>query len=102
MEDLTLAVVLTAAGATASAALITGLIAIAKQLVVVGPWINADREPTIAFVLSAGARRRRGALGRRVHPGRAVRGLIGLVRVAQIAMGVHDTVKSATTGGMAR
>ena len=53
MEDLTLAVVLTAAGATASAALITGLIAIAKQLVVVGPWINADREPTVAFVLSA-------------------------------------------------
>ncbi len=53
MEDLTFAVVLTAAGATASAALITGLIAIAKQLVVIGPWIQADREPTIAFALSA-------------------------------------------------
>ena len=46
MDDLTFAIVLTAAGATASAALITGLIAILKQLVVVGPWINADREPT--------------------------------------------------------
>jgi hypothetical protein len=53
VEDLTFAVVLTAAGATASAALITGMIAILKQLVVVGPWIDAAREPTAAFVLSA-------------------------------------------------
>jgi hypothetical protein len=53
VEELTFAVVLTAAGATASAALITGLIAILKRLLVVGPWIDAAREPTVAFALSA-------------------------------------------------
>lgn len=53
MEELTFAVVLTAAGATASAALITGLIAILMQLLVIEPWIGADREPSVAFVLSA-------------------------------------------------
>lgn len=53
MEDLSLAVVLTAGGATASAAIITGLIAMSKRLVGLGPWIDDNKEPTIAFVLSA-------------------------------------------------
>ena len=98
MEELTFAVVLTAAGATASAALITGLIAIAKQLVVVGPWIDAAREPTVAFVLSAvlvivavfsvGTFTAEALLA----------AFLAWFGIAQIAMGVHDTVKSATSG----
>ena len=98
MEDLTLAVVLTAAGATASAALITGLIAIAKQLVVVGPWIDAAREPTVAFVLSAalviGAVLSVGTF----TPEALFAAFLAWFGIAQIAMGVHDTVKGAMTG----
>jgi hypothetical protein len=101
MEDLTLAVVLTAAGATASAALITGLIAIAKQLVVVGPWINADREPTVAFALSAllvtVALLSVGVL----TPAALFGAFLAWFGIAQIAMGVHDTVKGATSRGAA-
>jgi hypothetical protein len=102
MEDLTFAVVLTAAGATASAALITGLIAIAKQLVVVGPWIDAAREPTVAFVLSAGL-----VIVAVVSVGTFTAealfaAFLAWFGIAQIAMGVHDTVKSATTGGPTR
>jgi hypothetical protein len=97
MEDLTLTVVLTAAGATASAALITGLIAIAKQLVVVGPWINADREPTIAFILSVLLVVVALSVG--VFTPVALFGaFLAWFGIAQIAMGVHDTVKSATAG----
>lgn len=99
MEDLTFAVVLTAAGATASAALITGLIAIAKQLVIIGPWIDAAREPTVAFVLSAML-----VIVAVVSVGTLTAealfaAFLAWFGIAQIAMGVHDTVKSATTGG---
>jgi hypothetical protein len=101
MEDLTLAVVLTAAGATASAALITGLIAIGKQLVVVGPWINANREPTIAFALSA-LLVIAAVLSVGVFTPAALFGaFLAWFGIAQIAMGVHDTVKGATTRGAA-
>ncbi len=92
------AVVLTAAGATASAALITGLIAILKQLVVIGPWIDAAREPTVAFVLSAVL-----VIVAVVSVGTFTAealfaAFLAWFGIAQIAMGVHDTVKSATTG----
>ena len=99
MEDLTFAVVLTAAGFTASAALITGLIAIAKQLVVVGPWIDAAREPTIAFVLSA-VLFIVAVLSVGTFTAEALfAAFLAWFGIAQIAMGVHDTVKSATTRG---
>ena len=99
MDDLTLAVVLTAAGATASAALITGLIAIAKQLVVIGPWINADREPTIAFALSA-LLVTLAVLSMGVFTPEALfAAFLAWFGIAQIAMGVHDTVKGATSRG---
>ena len=98
MDDLTLAVVLTAAGATASAALITGLIAIAKQLVVVGPWIRADREPTIAFVLSAVLVALATISVGVYTPAALFAAFLAWFGIAQIAMGVHDTVKSATRG----
>jgi hypothetical protein len=96
MEDLTLAVVLTAAGATASAALITGLIAILKQLVIVGPWIDAAREPTIAFVLSAVLVVLAVASVGTFTAEALFAAFLAWFGIAQIAMGVHDTVKSAT------
>ena len=99
MEDLTFAVVLTAAGATASAALITGLIAIAKQLVVVGPWIDAAREPTVAFILSAVLVIVAVVSVGVLTPAALFAAFLAWFGVAQIAMGVHDTVKSATTRG---
>lgn len=98
MEDLTFTFVLTAAGATASAALITGLIAILKQLVVVGPWINADREPTIAFVLSAVLVVLATISVGVFTPTALFAAFLAWFGIAQIAMGVHDTVKSATRG----
>ena len=98
MEDLTFGVVLTAAGATASAALITGLIAIAKQLVVIGPWIQADREPTIAFVLSAVLVVFATISVGVFTPAALFAAFLAWFGIAQIAMGVHDTVKRATKG----
>ena len=96
MEDLTFAIVLTAAGATASAALITGLIAMLKQLVSIGPWIKADREPTIAFVLSAVLVTLAVATVGVITPASIFAGFLAWFGIAQIAMGVHDTVKSVT------
>jgi hypothetical protein len=101
VEDLTFAVVLTAAGATASAALITGLIAIAKQLVVVGPWIDAAREPTVAFVLSAVLVIVAVVSVGVFTPAALFAAFLAWFGIAQIAMGVHDTVESATTKGAA-
>lgn len=51
--ELHLADVLTVAGAVAAAALITGLIALLKNLGRVGAWIEAGHEPIVAFLLSA-------------------------------------------------
>lgn len=44
--------VLTVAGAVGAAALITGVIAIGKNLRGLGPLLDAQNEPTAAFVLS--------------------------------------------------
>lgn len=52
-EELTLALVLTAAGATIAGGLIMGLIELLKKLAVIGPKIDDGNEPTVAFVLSA-------------------------------------------------
>jgi hypothetical protein len=98
MEDLTFAVVLTAAGATASAALITGLIAMLKQLVGIGPWIKADREPTIAFVLSAVLVAVAVASVGVVTPASLFAAFLAWFGIAQVSMGVHNTVKAATGG----
>jgi len=48
-----LAIVLSAAGAVASAALIASVIELAKRIAIVGPWIDAKREPSVAIILSA-------------------------------------------------
>lgn len=96
--DITLTVVLTASGATASAAIITGLIAMLKEIVVIGPWIGADREPTIAFVLSAVLVAAAVASVGIFTPVSLFGAFLAWFGIAQIAMGVHDTVKSATKG----
>lgn len=49
--DLTL--VLTAAGATVSAALIASIIEVLKKAPVIGPWIDDTREPGFGVLLSA-------------------------------------------------
>lgn len=74
MEDLTLAVVLTAAGATASAALITGPIAIAFLL---------SALLVAVAVVSVGV----------FTPAALFAAFLAWFGIAQIAMGVHDTVK---------
>jgi hypothetical protein len=52
-DGFTLALVLTAAGATVGGALITGIIGMLKKLGGLGAWIEASHEPLVAFILSA-------------------------------------------------
>lgn len=51
--QLTLAAILTAGGVTATAAIVTGLIAMLKRLPGLGSWVDADHEPPVAYVISA-------------------------------------------------
>ena len=97
--DLTLATVLTAGGAVAAAALITGLIEILKRLLpVIG---TRSLEPAFAFGLSlilvvvafadSGVRTLDGAF----------LAFLGWYGIATISMGIHDqvtSVRSTTTG----
>lgn len=99
MESFDLAIVLTAAGATVGAALITGLISILKRLGAVGSWIDANREPTVSFVLSAllvaAAYYSTSTLGGGemvVDATSAFAAFLAWYGIAQISMGVHDTV----------
>lgn len=91
-----LALVLTAAGATVAAALITGLIEIIKKLPGVGPALDAGNEPAVAFIFSAllvvvayvataaGVYNVQGAFA----------AFLAWYGIAQISMGVHDNVAS--------
>jgi hypothetical protein len=51
-DTFTLSVVLTAAGATVSAGLIASVIQLLKLVPVFGPWIDENREPGVAVILS--------------------------------------------------
>jgi len=97
MEELDFAIILTAAGATAAAAVITGLIAMLKRLVGVGKWINAGNEPTVAFLLSAILVVIAFWNVGEFSPATGFAAFLAWYGIAQIAMGVHDTVKSVTT-----
>ncbi len=94
--DLTLAAVLTAGGVTASAALITGVIAVLKSLDVVGPRISGN-EPTVAFALSAVLVMAAFWVSGPFTPEGGFAAVLAWFGIAQIAMGVHDTVKSVTS-----
>ena len=96
MTDLSLAVVLTAAGATAAAALITGLIAMLKSLSWIGGYVSG-REPTVAFIFSAVLVVLAFLSVGTVSAESAFAAFLAWFGIAQIAMGVHDTVKSAIT-----
>lgn len=50
--DFDLAIVLTAAGATVSAALIASLIQVMKRVPTIGAFIDDKREPGVALILS--------------------------------------------------
>jgi hypothetical protein len=47
-----LAIVLTLAGGVVSAGIIAGIIEVLKKVPGIGPWIDAKREPAVAFGLS--------------------------------------------------
>ena len=96
MDQIDFAVILTAAGATASAALITGLIAMSKRLVGIGRWINADNEPTVAFLLSAVLVVIAFWNVGEFTPATGFAAFLAWYGIAQIAMGVHDTVRSVS------
>lgn len=97
---LTLALVLTAGGATASALLISGIIQMLKQLPTVGVWVGAGHEAVVAFVLSA-ALVIFAFFGTLVGPITA-EGIFAAVLawfgIAQIAMASHDTAKKLRAG----
>lgn len=95
---LTLADVLTVSGAVGSAALITGLIALAKNIRGIGPLIDRGNEPTVAFALSAllviAAFAARGTY----TPDGAFAAFLAWYGIATIAMGIHDQQAKLTAG----
>jgi hypothetical protein len=93
--NLTLDAVLTAGGVTASAALITGIIAVLKQVRGIGQVVTGN-EPTTAFILSALLTAASFASIGVYTPEAAFVAVLAWFGIAQIAMGVHDTVKSLT------
>ena len=94
-SSLTLALVLTAGGATASAAVITGLIAMLKNLsagsFTLGTWIDAKHEPTVAFLLSAALVAVAYVAVGDYTVTTGFGAFLAWFGIAQIAMGVHDT-----------
>lgn len=92
-STLTLVLVLTAAGATVSAALISGLIEMLKHLGSIGTAIDAGNEPTVAFILSAVlvVIAYVGTLVGPVTIAGVFAAFLAWYGIAQIAMGVHDT-----------
>lgn len=96
--DLTLAAVLTIAGAVTSAALISGLIAMLKNLRGLGKLLDAGNEPWAAFILSAllviaayvtyGDR----------TPAGMFAGFLAWYAIARLSMGLHDDVATLGNG----
>jgi hypothetical protein len=91
MDTFTLADVLTIAGATISAGIITGLIAMGKRIVGIGPRIDDGNEPTIAFVLSAILVIAAFAVQATYTAPAVFAAFLAWYAIAQIAMGIHDT-----------
>jgi hypothetical protein len=93
----TLAIVLTAAGAMGAAALIATLIELLKKVDPIGPWIDAKREPGVAFFLSA-------LLVAYAYifttplpdPVNAFAAFLAWVAIARLAMASHDVVSNGS------
>ena len=96
--DLTL--VLTAAGATISAALIASVLEVAKKVPVIGPWIDAKREPGAGVVLSAGlVAYTVYALALPVDPVSLFGYFFAFLGIAALASKSHDLASSVTGSG---
>jgi hypothetical protein len=98
-ETLTLALVLTAAGATVSGGLITGLIAMAKNLKGIGTIIDDGNEPTVAFILSAVLVIVAYAATGVFTAATGFAAFLAWYGIAQISMGTHDTAASFLDSG---
>ncbi len=91
-------IVLTAAGATVSAALIASVIEILKRIPALGPWVDAKHEPAVAlllsFVLVAYS-----YLLTTPTPDLASAGsaFIAFIGIAGLSTAVHDQVSSTTS-----
>ncbi len=94
--DLTLAAVLTAAGAVSAAALVSGIVEILKRVLpVIG---RRQLEPVLAFAFSAalvlaawyasGERTAESGFG----------ALLAWYAIARVAMGIHDDITGAPSG----
>lgn|SRR5574340_698270 len=89
-QTLTLALVLTAAGATAAASFITGIIALFKNVPAIGAILDAGREPIVVLVLSFAL-----VVAAGVNAGvSGLEGFFGLIvawyGIAELSMAVHD------------
>lgn len=89
--DLSLELVLTAGGAVAASALITGLIQLVKQLPGIGPALDAGREKLAAFGLSAAlvifAAASTGAV---TDPSTGFLAFLAWYGIARLSMGIYD------------
>jgi uncharacterized membrane protein HdeD (DUF308 family) len=91
LSTLQLSDALTAAGAVGVAALIAGVIALAKNLRGIGPWLDAGNEPTVVFVLAALI-----VIAAVASAGTTVTlpvifgGFVAWYGIAEVAMAVHD------------
>lgn len=95
-----LTIVLTAAGATVSAALIASIIEVLKQVPVIGPWIDAKREPGAGVVLSfALVAYTVYALGLSLDPVALFSYFVAFLGIAALASKAHDVAATATSSG---
>jgi hypothetical protein len=96
MEEFTLALVLTAGGAAASSALITGLIQLVKQLPGVGDALDNGREKLAAFGLSAALVIAALTTSGVVIDAASVFGaFLAWYGIARLSMGIYDDVTRA-------
>lgn len=97
-----LSLILTAAGATVAATLIAAVIELAKKLPVIGPWVDAKREPGIAVLLSFGlVIYAYFATTPNVNPVNGFAAFLAFIGVAGLATKSYDvavSVKASVTG----
>jgi hypothetical protein len=96
INSLTLALVLTGAGVTVSAALIAAVIEILKRVGPLGTWIDAKREPGVAVVLSAALVGYAYLTTSTVDPITAFGAFLAFVGIAGLASKTHDVAATLT------
>jgi hypothetical protein len=97
LSTLQLSDALTAAGAVGVAALIAGVIALAKNLRGIGPWLDAGNEPAVVFVLAALiVAAAVASAGVAVTLPTIFAAFVAWYGIAEVAMAVHDRSGSIT------